>query len=105
MRNETEHSPTPRPNIQDIILIDGKRAQVVASDTIVFLESGNHEHIDWDSCAFYDELPGTTVGDIESKQPGSFTEKEIKNIHWGELQTKDLKSLVIVAGEYFRKPK
>jgi len=40
---------TPRPNLQDVVMVDGRWAQVTSGgDLIVYLDDLSSAHINWD---------------------------------------------------------
>jgi len=106
---EHKESPMPHPSLLDVVMVDGRWAQVVpGSDSIAFLDekvgkkySVAHE-INWDD---YDFIPldERFVGDLVDNS--KMTDVEYSKIAWGSEQDEhpELKECVTVFGEYKKK--
>lgn len=94
---------TPRPAVLDVIEIDGRLAQHVGYDIIVFLD--NQEAINgfnWDDYS-YERTPSITVGDLVSDN--IINEQEWKRIKWGPEENGNpyLRNTVTFFGKYKKK--
>jgi hypothetical protein len=104
---------TPHPKVLDVILIDGRWAQVrVDVNHINFLDGDeNIQSINWDEYRLSKKYATETVsvGAYMLFLPDAITEKEIGQIRWGveQEQSPELRLLVLegtVFGEYEKKP-
>ena len=100
----------PRPNLLDIVKIDGKWAQVMTGGNIIrFLYDLSTETINWDDYQMVQSFKAPSeppyVGGLIDKKIVTFTETEIQNIRWGteEKDSPELKLQVKVFGEFEKK--
>ncbi|MFH1610396.1 MAG: hypothetical protein ABIA91_00730 [Patescibacteria group bacterium] len=113
MINIEKQEKTPKPNLMDIVEIDGDLAQViVAGDTVKYLDSKEDVAINWDD---YDYTPFSkgksatfenvfNVGDLCDK--GMITKKQYASIVYSTLDEdpQDIcKKFVKVFGKYTKK--
>ncbi len=97
--------PTPRPNLLDVVKIDGHWAQVVGGGKLLlYLDDKSTESIDWNDFKFTKDWKGLPVSFV--RESVDFTEKELKRIHWGPEQkyNPSLREEVSVFGEFEKKP-
>ena len=97
---------TPRPNLLDVVKIDGRWAQVVADGNwIKYLDDQNQIKINWDDFQRTKDWGGLPVWEV--KESESFTPEELKRIHWGQEQVQHphLREEVSVFGEFEKKKK
>ena len=96
--------PTPRPNLLDVVKIDGRWAQVKgAGNYVTHLDDNSWVAIKWDDFKLTKDWKGLSV--IVVKGSTDFTEKELKRIHWGPEQEQhpELREAVSVFGEFEKK--
>jgi len=95
---------TPRPNLLDVVKIDGRWAQAVMDGNwIKYLDDQSQVKINWDEfrrTKNWEELPVSMV-----KKSASFTPEELGRIHWGPEQEEYpyLREQVRVFGEFEKK--
>jgi hypothetical protein len=102
--NGETREPTPRPNLLDVVKIDGRWAQVILSGRdIAYLDDGTSVEINWDNFIVVKEWKGLPVWKV--RESTYFTDKELGHIHWGpeQKQHPHLKEEVRVFGEYIKK--
>lgn len=91
----------PKPNLLDVVKINGRWAQVVADGRRVnYLSDGTGEDIDWSKFKMTKSWHGLPVYHVGRES--NFTEEEIDHIHWGpeEKDNPRLKTVVSVFGEF-----
>lgn len=104
LENRGFKEQTPRPHLLDIVKIDGRWAQVILGGRhIRYLDDESEVSINWDDFLLTKDWKGWPVGDV--KKSASFTEEELKHIHWGPEQEQHpyLREEVRVFGEFERK--
>lgn len=104
-QNQESKEQTPRPNLLDVVKIDGSWAQVIwFGNYIKYLDDESKVPINWDDFMLVKDWNGLTV--IEVKESTSFTEKELTHIHWGpeQKQYPYLSGMVCVFGEFEKNP-
>ena len=96
---------TPEPATLDVVSIDGRWAQMITNDLIVWLDSGDTtQKINW---ADYNYEPfdreGTLVRDLVDT--GQLGDVEYNNVHWGpeEKESKNWKGMVTAFGRFTKK--
>lgn len=98
-----ELTQTPRPNLLDIIILNGKWAQVCNIQCVVkYLENKNHIKVDWDKLRLVRRFEDATVASIRQEIP--FSNQEYRNIYAGPDQDikLELREGVNIFGEYER---
>ncbi len=86
-----EAESQPKPDLQDIVKINGRWAQVFGGgDVVKYLDDASLETVDWDNYRLLrridkDVLTAELVLDIK------LTDKQKKAIYWGAEQEKDQK--------------
>jgi hypothetical protein len=102
LENSKEIQLVDKPQLLDIVKIDGRWGQWVSNDGHVkFLNDSSIKEIDLNEYRLLKELD-TTVGYI-IRDGEKFTETELENIHWGQGTDSKMKLLVTVFGEYVKK--
>ena len=78
--------PTPRPNLLDVVNVDGRFAQVrIGGNHIKYLDNESVVEIDWSEYSFLKpSLHKTHV--IDLVRENKISEKEYRVIHWGSEQ-------------------
>jgi hypothetical protein len=107
-RSPEQEKQTPRPNLLDVVKIDGRWAQVLFTGRhIEFLDDGSRTEVNWDDYRLIIsfEGKGVRVCDIKEDLGEELSESEIEKIHWGpeEKEYPYLKTRVSVFGEYIKK--
>jgi len=104
--------PTPRPNLLDVVKIDGRWAQaIIRGDTVRYLDDKSETGINWNdyNCQFFDKYKKANctnvwVGDLIEE--GQITQDEYKSVVWGSISeppTERNKQFVTVFGIYTKK--
>ncbi len=99
--NKESTEPTPRPNLLDVVKIDGRWAQtILGGECVRYLDDDSKVFINWDDFIFVKDWKTLPVWKV--KESTSFTKKELRQIHWGPEQEKHpyLREAVRVFGEF-----
>lgn len=102
-KNEMPPELTSRPELLDIIKIDGRWAQVRGGRSYIkYLDDGSTVPIDWDDFKLIERIHGA-VKFIKNQE--GFSKEEIANIHWGPEQEQNpaLKEEATVFGKFEKK--
>jgi len=104
MEKEPNEGSTPRPNMLDIVKIDGKWAQVVSSDKVKYLSDRNSvAEVDWDKYTYQRDFNFLTAVDLVDRS--EISDSEFMVIYWGTEQEKnpDIRRNVTVFGIFTKK--
>lgn len=101
-----EYEPTARPELLDVVKIDGRWAQVKAGgDHVTYLDDGTTELKNWDEYKVTTDFMSRSIALLEKQGLIDFTDQELANVHWGSEQelNPELKKQVRVFAEYIKK--
>ncbi len=97
-----EREVTPRPNLLDIVMINGRWAQVIFHGNLVrYLDDKKRERIDWEDFILKEKI-NFCVRIARDERGYTFTAQEMQNMHWGpeDQESPELKDEINVYGIY-----
>lgn len=104
-----EVSQTPRPNLLDVVKIDGRWAQVIISGHAVrYLDNKDETKINWDdyNCQFFNKYNSTYIWVSDLVEESQITQEEYESVVFGSISdppTDTAKMCVTVFGIYTKK--
>jgi hypothetical protein len=104
-KSSGEREVTPRPNLLDIVMIDGRWAQVIFTGNVIkYLDDNQNESIDWDDYILRTKI-NSCVRIARDERGHTFTAQEMRNMHWGpeDQESPELKDEINVYGIYEKK--